>query len=952
MAFPIRLRARKPLLAALVTFLTFGGILLEGAAPAATTAANPDTVQCHRGLFASETTSVLPDCLTTPITQDAVISGELPPGFKESVVWSNLVAPTAIRFAADGRVFVAEKSGVIKVFHNLADTTPTVFSQLPTNVDNFWDRGLLGIALDPSLTGGSGTGSYVYVLYSYDHILGSASPPPRWNDDCPSPPGPLTDGCVMSSRLSRFAVSGDSITGSEQVLVEDWCQQAPTHSVGSLQFGPDGALYVSGGDGANYLAVDFGQYGGTTNPVVTPKNPCNDPPGGTLSPPTAAGGALRSQSARTSAAGHPTLDGAILRLNPATGAGMPGNPFAGSSDANARRILAYGLRNPFRIAFRPGTNELWLGDVGWMTWEEIDRITNVTDGVARNFGWPCYEGNFVQGGYHATNLNVCESLYAQGTGVITPPYYTYNHNDRVVGNDDCPTDAGSSATGIVFYPEAGGSFPSAYRGGLFFADHTRNCIWFMPKGSNGQPDPAARVQFLGAAAHPVEMTIGPGGDLFYVDLDGGTIRRITPNASPIAVIDAAPTSGGAPLTVNFDASRSSDPEGDAITYAWDLDGDGQYDDATGVTASKTYNSPGNVTVGLKVTDPVPTSGTASKVINVGNDPPVPVINLPTSALKWKVGDLVSFSGSATDHQDGTLPASALSWSVVLMHCPSACHPHGLKTVSGVASGSFTAPDHEFPSWIELTLTATDSLGLSASTTRRLDPRTVVLTFGTSPTALSLVVGSASATAPVSRTVIVGSQTSVTATSPQVKSGVKYTFASWSDGLAQSHLVTAPATNTTYTATYKGPMTIYAKADAYVSSTHKRTNYGGSSVLKVKSGVYRSYVKFAVTGLTKPATSAKLRIWVTNPSSSAGSVYRVSNSWTQSTLTWNNAPIIGSSPRLALLGTTTTGTWVEINVTSAITHNGSFSFRISGGNTNQAEYATRETSHDPVLIVTR
>ncbi|MFL5707947.1 MAG: DNRLRE domain-containing protein, partial [Chloroflexota bacterium] len=95
----------------------------------------------------------------------------------------------------------------------------------------------------------------------------------------------------------------------------------------------------------------------------------------------------------------------------------------------------------------------------------------------------------------------------------------------------------------------------------------------------------------------------------------------------------------------------------------------------------------------------------------------------------------------------------------------------------------------------------------------------------------------------------------------------------------------------------------------------------------------------------------LRLWVTNPSTSGGSVYKVSNSWTQSGITWNNAPVIGSAPRLANLGTTTTGRWVEVSVKAAVKGNGTYTFRISGGNTNQAEYATRETSHDPVLIVT-
>ncbi len=129
----------------------------------------------------------------------------LPSGFTESVVFSGLTNPTNIEFAADGRVFVAEKSGIIKVYDNLDDTTPTSFSVLPPNVHNYWDRGLLGLALDPSLTNPSlPSRPWIYVLYTYDHILGSPTAPPRWGDTCPSPPGPTTDGCVVSGRLSRL----------------------------------------------------------------------------------------------------------------------------------------------------------------------------------------------------------------------------------------------------------------------------------------------------------------------------------------------------------------------------------------------------------------------------------------------------------------------------------------------------------------------------------------------------------------------------------------------------------------------------------------------------------------------------------------------------------------------------------------------------------------------------
>jgi glucose/arabinose dehydrogenase len=88
-----------------------------------------------------------------------------PPGFEESTVIDGLTNPTVVRFAADGRIFVAEKRGVIKVFDSLTDPTPDVFADLNVNVYNFWDRGLLGMALAPNFP----TNPYVYVLYTYDH---------------------------------------------------------------------------------------------------------------------------------------------------------------------------------------------------------------------------------------------------------------------------------------------------------------------------------------------------------------------------------------------------------------------------------------------------------------------------------------------------------------------------------------------------------------------------------------------------------------------------------------------------------------------------------------------------------------------------------------------------------------------------------------------------------------
>jgi len=730
----------------------------------------------------------------------------LPTGFRDSVVLSGLTNPTVLQFAPDGRIFVGQKNGVIKVFQSLTDTSPVTVADLSGRVDDYWDRGLLGLALDPAFP----ASPYLYVLYAYDAPIGGTAP--TWNDGCPTPPGPTTDGCLVSGRVSRLQLNGNVMTGTEQVLVNDWCQQFPSHSIGTLLFGRDGYLYVSGGDGASFNNVDYGQYGATYPGDAA--NPCGDPPGtiGTaLSPPGAEGGALRSQSVRRTD-GPATLDGAVLRIDPATGAGVPGNPFFSSSDANARRIVAYGLRNPFRITQRPGSDELWIGDVGWNTWKEIDRVVSPANTTAANFGWPCYEGASPQSGYQGAGLNQCASLYAT-PGSVVAPYYTYNHSTCVVSYTGCHT-GGSSVTGVAFYQ--GGTYPAQYNGALFLADHTRNEIWAMLPGTNGLPDPQKLQSFVGvdatggAAGHPVDLKIGPGGDLFYVDMEDGTVRRITytaANQPPTAVVTANPISGPVPLAVSFDGTGSADPEGKPLTYAWDLNGDGVFNDGTGPTASFTYTTAGVYHPSLRVTDDQGATDTASVTVTAGNTAPAPVIDTPATSLLWKVGDPINFSGHATDAQDGTLPASALSWSLILHHCftQTDCHTHVTETVSGVSSGVFTAPDHAYPCWLEVQLTATDSGGLVATTSVRLDPRTVVLTFKTNPGGLvltNLVVNEAPRTTPFSVTVVVGSANSVSAPSPQAFNKSTYFFVSWSDGGPQSHTIIAPATNTTYTATYR------------------------------------------------------------------------------------------------------------------------------------------------------
>jgi hypothetical protein len=189
-------------------------------------------------------------------------------------------------------------------------------------------------------------------------------------------------------------------------------------------------------------------------------------------------------------------------------------------------------------------------------------------------------------------------------------------------------------------------------------------------------------------------------------------------------------------------------------------------------------------------------------IQTGNSMPTAVIDTPAEGFTWAVNDPISFTGHATDPDQGTLPGSALHWRMLLHHCYTLdnCHTHSLQDFTGT-SGGMLGPDHEYPSYLELVLTATDSGGLAHSTSVRLDPKTVNLTFNSSPTGLQLVFGSAAQATPFTRTVIQGSSNTVSAVTPQSLGGVGYVFGSWSDGGAQTHVITAPATSTSYTANY-------------------------------------------------------------------------------------------------------------------------------------------------------
>jgi glucose/arabinose dehydrogenase len=442
---------------------------------------------------------------------------QLPPGFVSQAVPFTFDVPTAIDFLPGGGLLVAEKGGIVYVVRGAQRWPLWVHEEEVLNTD---DRGLLGIAVDPNFA----VNRRLYFLYTVD---------------------PDSNGIELDNyddafaRLVRYEVSAtDSNVVDEStrtVLIgATWSQGFPsgsgTHTVADLAWGADGSLFVSAGDGAHFEQMDAGGLdpglftAGRTDPVEDI-------------------GAFRAQDLGS-------MDGKVLRIDPATGLGYPSNPYYDGNPASHRsRVWSYGLRNPFRIARRPGTGSpdpttgdpgtLYIGEVGWNTWEEVD--------VARipgaNFGWPCFEGPAPDSSYQAASPahHGCGTLgTAENPAPAIGPIAAFHHLQASLSLP--PGTRGRVVGGGVFH--TGPGYPAPYGDGYFFGDYMRNWIKVLKTDANDQM--VALLDFATAADGPVCFATDPAsGDLYYVSIYTGEVRRIRYTG-----VAAAPPVGEAPLALS------------------------------------------------------------------------------------------------------------------------------------------------------------------------------------------------------------------------------------------------------------------------------------------------------------------------------------------------------------------------------------------------------------------
>jgi PKD repeat protein len=309
----------------------------------------------------------------------------------------------------------------------------------------------------------------------------------------------------------------------------------------------------------------------------------------------------------------------------------------------------------------------------------------------------------------------------------------------------------------------------------------------------------------------VHLEFGPWGDpqaLYYTTFEGGgEVRRLSytgsANRPPAAAFRAEPASGETPLRVAFDASASSDPDGDDLFYQWDF-GDGTQPFETDRPAVKhTYEAEGVHRATLVVRD---SSGAVSRpaelVVGAGRSAPEVSIDIPPGTEPFAVGKPVTLTSRARDAEDGELAGGALSWTILLHHEE---HTHPFLGPLDGTSVSFTAPGPESlgaaeTSHLEIRLTATDAEGLTTTVVHHLQPHRVQVTLDSDPQGLDLVINGATMSAPVTVSSWEGLALDLEARD-QGQGANRHIFMSWSDGGALRHTVATPGHDVTFTARF-------------------------------------------------------------------------------------------------------------------------------------------------------
>jgi glucose/arabinose dehydrogenase len=578
--------------------------------------------------------------------------------------------PMRVKVAPDGRVIFIERQGAVRVWDPDTQSTETA-ATVPTQAVG--ETGLTGLALAPDF---EETG-HLYLYRALPGFNQSASPNFR------------------RQRISRFTLSGDNVLdlNSEVEIMDTVNRGGGGHSGGDMVMTPDGLLFITTGDNTGCCAS-------------AGYAPHDERPG------------QASNDAQRTSGNTNDLNGKLLRIRPLPGGGYTipdGNLFTGDEDGGGKtrpEIYAMGFRNLFTVGgYDPENDAVWIADYGPDA--ALDDPVRGPKGYVRgmlvtesaNYGWPYCTANNQPYGYwdYANNVSRgffdCDNptnLSPNNTGLVNLPpikpanvYYSYGAQepwpmlyggglhafDRYEYDPDNPSPT---------------KFPEWFDGRYLFGEFTSNFMGSLRFGEDMSTPEDVRLHWSGMSfASPFDAEFGPDGSLYVLEFGDNVfsgarrgpglyrIDYVEGNRVPLVSATVSPDSGQAPFRATFDASETSDPDGDELSFSWDFDGDGE-PDATGPTVTRRFTENGVYSPRVTVTDEHGASAIANLEVTVGNTRPMVEFVTPADGGFAEFSDDIAYEIRVTDPEDGEIDCTQVEVTYLLGHDD---HAHPTETTN-------------------------------------------------------------------------------------------------------------------------------------------------------------------------------------------------------------------------------------------------------------------------------